>query len=230
MMWLAVAVTLAAGAPVEDPIPPFTGEATPPAASAAGETTAAAPAPASPAAPKAWALGLEAGLDVPAPQRFPMASTRLELAWRTHLGAAVLGAVGARTGYSYVAGEHSAADPVLGVDEHALVMAHRIPMRVLVRMGLQSDSLPMEVGAQASGGADVAIITAQSFGRGSSLTAVLPAFSAGAYLSIPMGDALGIGVVGEWDSALADLAAVAPGVSGDLSALRLAVLMTFAFG
>ena len=64
MMWLTVAVTLAAGAPAEVPIPPLADDATVLDTKPASETMAAAPAPAPPAAPTPWALGLEVGFDV----------------------------------------------------------------------------------------------------------------------------------------------------------------------
>ena len=232
MMWLPVALVLTAAAPPDIPIPPIAEAEPAPAAvptPAASAEAPATPAPA-PASRKPWAVGLELGLDIPAAQRFPMASTRLGLDWRAPLAAGVFGGVGVLTGYSYVVGEQAVADPVLGVDEHALLMAHRIPLRARLRLGLDAEGAPVAVGVQASGGADVAVISAQSFGRQASLTSVMPALSAGGFLDIAMGPQLGFGVVGEWDSALADLAAAAPGLSGDLSAFRLAVLMTFAFG
>lgn len=232
-MWLSVVLVLTAAAPPELPIPPIDA-AEPPASGpvadpAAGVAAPAAPAtPAAPAALKPIAVGLELGLDIPGAQRFPMASTRLALDWRTTLAPGIAGALGFATGYSYVAGEQSVADPVLGVDDHALLMAHRIPLRARLRLGIAAEDAPVVVGLQGSGGADVALIGAASFGRTGSLTTVLPAYSLGGFLDVAMGPALGIGVVGEWDSASAELPAT-PGLSGDLSAFRLAVLMTFAF-
>jgi hypothetical protein len=174
------------------------------------------------------ALSLEVGIDVPAAQRLPMASTRLELDWRLALPASAFAGVGLRSGYSFVSGEVAVADPVLGVDNHALLMAHRIPMRMVGRLGLNGDGI--DVGILASGGADVALIQAQSFGRVGSQTAVMPAGSVGGFLDIALGDAFSLGVMGEWDSAVADLAALTPGLSGDLSALRLALVVNFLFG
>lgn len=234
MMWLPVAFALTAATPPDLPIPPLAEPETPPATAPATAPAASAAGPAqthaAPASLTPWAIGLELGLDIPAAQRFPMASTRLGIDWRTPLAAGVFGGVGLLSGYSYVAGEQAVADPVLGVDEHALVMAHRIPLRARLRLGLDADGAPVAVGLQASGGADIAVVSAQSFGRQASLTSVMPALSVGGFLNIAMGPQLGLGVVGEWDSAQADLAAAAPGLSGDLSAFRLAILMTFGFG
>ena len=221
-MWLPVVLAVAATLPglVQAPeaaptTPAVSAEAPPP--------TAAAP-----AGPHAMALSLDLGVDVPASQRLPMASSRLELGWRLALPASVIAGVGLRSGYSYVAGEVAVADPVLGVDNHALLMAHRIPMRMVGRLGLDGDGV--DVGVVASGGADIALIEAQSFGRVGSQTAVMPAGSVGGFLDIAMGDALSLGVLGEWDAATADLAALTPGLSGDLSAFRLALVVNFLFG
>jgi hypothetical protein len=175
-----------------------------------------------------WALGLEVGLDVPTAERLPMASTRVDLGWRMALPQSTFASVGLRTGYSYVAGETGAADPVLGVDEHALLMAHRIPVRAAGRLGLRADS-GAEVGVLASGGVDVALVSAQSFGRVVSTTATTPAGSVGGFVSLPMGDAVGLALVGEWDAAAVDLAALTPGVPGDLSAFRLALAVNLRF-
>ena len=214
-------------APVIDAAPvttPVTTPLTTPVVGAEAVPTNAVPT----TAPHSTALSQEVGIDVPAAQRLPMASTRLELDWRLALPASAFAGVGLRSGYSFVSGEVAVADPVLGVDNHALLMAHRIPMRMVGRLGLNGDGI--DVGILASGGADVALIQAQSFGRGGSQTAVMPAGSVGGFLDIALGDALSLGVMGEWDSAVADLAALTPGLSGDLSALRLALVVNFLFG
>ena len=44
----------------------------------------------------------------------------------------------------------------------------------------------------------------------------------GQHLDVAMGDGMAWGLVGEWDFAQADLAALTPGIPGDLSSLRLA--------
>lgn len=177
----------------------------------------------------AFGLGLDAGLDLPVDDaRFPMASTRIELVWRAPLGGPLVVNLGLRSGYSYAAGESAVTDAALGVDEHALLMAHRIPLRGLARFGLRGEGL--EAGLQASGGADVVLLEARSFGRSASSNALTAAMSAGAYALVPMGDALSLGLVGEWDSALVDVAARTPGLSGDLSAMRIALLASFLFG
>jgi len=177
----------------------------------------------------AFGLGLDAGLDLPVDDaRFPMASTRVELVWRAPLGGPLVVNLGLRSGYSYAAGESAVSDAALGVDAHALLMAHRIPLRGLARFGLRGEGL--EAGLQASGGADVVLLEARSFGRSASSNALTAAMSAGAYALVPMGDALSLGLVGEWDSALVDIAARTPGLSGDLSAMRIALLASFLFG
>lgn len=221
-MWLPVVLAVAATLPGLAQAP----EAAP--ATPAVSAEAPAPTAAAPTAPHAMALSLDVGVDVPASQRLPMASSRLELGWRLALPASVFAGVGLRSGYSYVAGEVAVADPVLGVDNHALLMAHRIPMRMVGRLGLDGDGV--DVGVIASGGADIALIQAQSFGRVGSQTAVMPAGSVGGFLDIAMGDSLSLGVLGEWDAATADLAALTPGLSGDLSAFRLALVVNFLFG
>ena len=239
-MWLPVVLVVAATLPgriplATEPTPVSAAPATPaPVIDVAPATTPvvgaeAAPMAAAPTtAPHSTALSLDVGVDIPAAQRLPMASTRLELDWRLTLPASAFAGVGLRSGYSFVSGEVAVADPVLGVDNHALLMAHRIPMRMVGRLGLNGDGI--DVGILASGGADVALIQAQSFGRGGSQTAVMPAGSVGGFLDIALGDALSLGVMGEWDSAVADLAALTPGLSGDLSALRLALVVNFLFG
>lgn len=214
-MWLSVAVVLASLSVAQPAVATGDGVASPPAPSVVFHP---------------WSLGLELGLDVPGTNRLPMASTRVDLGWRTPLGRGAFGGVALRTGYSYVAGEQAVADPVLGTDAHALLMAHRIPMRAQLRLGLKADGAPVEVGVQVSGGADVAVIQAQSFGRQSSSTAVMPGLSAGGFMNVALGESVGLGALGEWDSATADLAAGTPGLSGDLSAIRIAVVMTFVFG
>ena len=239
-MWLPVVLVVAATLPgriplAAEPTPVSAAPATPaPVIDAAPVTTPVVGADATPmaaaptTAPHSTALSLDVGVDIPSAQRLPMASTRLELDWRLTLPASAFAGVGLRSGYSFVSGEVAVADPVLGVDNHALLMAHRIPMRMVGRLGLNGDGI--DVGIMASGGADVALIQAQSFGRVGTQTAVMPAGSIGGFLDIALGDALSLGVMGEWDSAVADLAALTPGLSGDLSALRLALVVNFLFG
>jgi hypothetical protein len=190
--------------------------------------TVAAPPP-STRALSPWDVALQLGLDVPGAPRLPMASTRVDVAMQLSLPSQAFASVGARTGYSYVAGDVSVVDPVLGVDEHALLMAHRVPVRLVGRAGLRGDD-GLAVGVLASGGADVALVQAQSFGRVAQTTSFVPGGSVGAFVTRNFGDTMQLGVVGEWDSATVDLAAAAPGLSGDLSALRLALDLHFNFG
>jgi hypothetical protein len=176
-----------------------------------------------------WELALQLALDVPAAPRLPMASTRVDVARQFALPASTFAAVGVRVGYSYVAGEVPVVDPVLGVDEHALVMAHRVPLRVVGRIGLRADDA-LSAGLIGSAGADVAFAWAQSFGRVTSPQGLVPGASLGAFVSCALSESLLLGLVGEIDTAAIDLSAATPGLSGDLSAVRLALDLHIPFG
>ena len=209
----------------EPPPPPPPPAPAPPVTSTATTTVAAAPT----RALSPWDVALQLGLDVPGAPRLPMASTRVDVAMQLSLPSNAFASVGARTCYSYVAGDIAVVDPVLGVDEHALLMAHRVPVRLVGRAGLRGDD-GLAAGLVVSGGADVALVQAQSFGRVAQTTSFVPGGSVGAFVTRNFGDTMQLGVVGEWDSAAVDLAAAAPGLSGDLSALRLALDLHFNFG
>jgi hypothetical protein len=222
-------------APAPEPAPPAAAAAqdAPPAPAPLATTTAALPpSPVATTTIRAlapWDLALQIGLDVPGAPRLPMASTRLDLGLQFALPASTFGSVGLRTGYSYVAGDIAVVDPVLGVDEHALLMAHRVPVRLVGRAGLRGDNA-LAIGLVASGGVDVAFVQAQSFGRVASTSSLVPGASVGAFVTRAFGDAMDIGLSGEWDTAAVDLAASTPGLSGDLAALRLTLDLHFIFG
>ncbi|MDP2343398.1 MAG: hypothetical protein Q8O67_20740 [Deltaproteobacteria bacterium] len=200
----------------------------------AATTTATMPPATTTAAFRPWVFGLETGLDVPVDQRLLMASARIAGGLRLDLPAGVVAGGGLRTGYSYVAGQGPVADAGLGVDDAAFLMAHRIPIRGEGRIGWRAADGPLdgpvEIGAIGSAGADVVLLQSNAFGRKGSSTALAPGFSVGGYLSFGLGDSLALGLLGEWDAAVVDLASTAPGVSGDLSAARLAITLSFAFG
>ncbi len=219
---------------MEDPPAAPTTTATTTAATATEATATAAPTATTATSFAPWALQFDAGLDVPVDQRLPMASVRLGGAGRLELPNLLVATIGLRTGYSYVAGQGAVADPTLGLDAAAFLMAHRVPLRGDLRLGVRADDgpfdRPLEMGIVASGGADLVFAQTNAFGRAASSTAVTPGLSLGAYLSFALDERLGIGVVGEWDSAAVDVRSTAPGVSGDLSAVRVALALSLSFG
>jgi hypothetical protein len=195
-------------------------------------TTGVADSTTAPALPRRlspWDVSLQLALDFPASPRLPMASTRIDVTRQFALPSQSFACLGVRTGYSYVAGDIAVVDPALGVDQHALLMAHRVPLRLVARAGLRADD-GLAVGAIVSGGADVAAVQAQSFGRVATPLALVPGASLGAFATRSFGETMHFGVVGEWDSAALDLSATTPGLSGDLSALRIAFELHFDFG
>lgn len=253
-MWLSLALALALAPPkapktppppppppaaptVIEPVvaePPPPPPAPPPPVTTTETTTTATTATmvASPPATRAlspWDVALQLGLDVPGAPRLPMASTRVDVGLQFALPGSTFAGVGVRTGYSYIAGDLAVVDPVLGTDEHALLMAHRVPVRLVGRAGLRADDA-LAVGLVASGGVDVALVQAQSFGRVAAPTSFVPGASVGAFVTRAFGETMDIGVSGEWDTATVDLAASTPGLSGDLSSLRLALDLHFNFG
>lgn len=213
-MWVPLALALVvagAATDAEDPAP------------------AAAPAAITRASVHPWGVGLEVGFDLPFERvQLPMPSARLEFTRRLTLPMSTFAIIGVRTGYSYGAGEGRAADPVLGVDEHAFLMAHRVPVRALGRLGLHADGA--DAGIQLSGGLDVVAVQAQSFGRTTAFTAMTAAASLGGFVTVPLGRDFALGLVGEWDTARIDLSTLTPGLTGDLSGIRLALLVSFLFG
>jgi hypothetical protein len=136
--------------------------------------------------------------------------------------------LGVRSGYSFVSGELAVADSVLGVDNHALLMAQRMPVRAAGRLGLRSESVA--AGVLASAGADVVNVHAQSFGRVADAMVLVPGASVGGFVTFALNDTAALGFVGEYDVAAVDLSALTPGVSGDLSAVRVALCLKLSFG
>ncbi len=203
-----------------------------PTAAVTATATPVTPTPAQPFQP--LGLGIDAALELPVAARFPMASTRIDFRYQVPAGAALV-AVGLRSGYSYLAGQGPVEDPRLGADAAAYLLAHQIPLQVVAAVGLRADEAPLvhlPLRASVMGGAGTRFVfgEAHSFGRTASVFAVVPVLTLGGSLELELSNALRVGLLGEYDAARLDLAAAAPGVSGDLSTIRLGLNVTYAWG
>jgi hypothetical protein len=162
-----------------------------------------------------------------------MGSMRLDLDHRLVLSGPLFAELGARTGYAYVAGKGLVRDAALGSDATAFMMAHRIPVRAYGALGVRlnpSSPMPIDIGLNASGGFDFAFVQAHSFGRTVTPFLAAPGVSTGVFLDVNVVDKFSIGTTAEWDSSVfSDLAAIAPGWSGDLSAFRIALHLSYRF-
>lgn len=215
--------------PVESAAP--LGEAPAPAVSAIVPTAA----PTTPAQPfQPLGLGIDAALELPAAPRFPMASTRVDFRYQVPAGPALV-AVGLRSGYSYLAGQGPVEDARLGTDAAGYLLAHQIPLQVVAAIGLRADEaplfhLPLRANLMGGAGTRLVIGEAHSFGRTAAVFSVVPVLTLGGSLELELSAALRVGLLGEWEAARLDLASAAPGVSGDLSAIRLGLNVTYAWG
>ena len=101
-------------------------------------------------------------------------------------------------------------------------------MRAAGRLGLAGDTVA--AGVVASVGANIVSVHAQSFGRVADALVVVPGASVGGFVDVALNDTAAVGLVGEYDVDVVDLAALTPGVSCDLSAVRLALFLKLSFG
>jgi hypothetical protein len=175
---------------------------------------------------------MSAGLDVPGSPYLPLPALRVDVLHRIELMGPVFIDMGGRLGYSYDASKGVAHDALLGTDTAAFVMAHRIPLRAYGSLGvhLNQAGLPIDVGMLATGGADLAFVQAHSFGKSANLFSAAPSYSAGGFMDVIVTEGIGVGITTEWEGAnFTALPQQVLGVSGDMSAFRLALHLSCSF-
>lgn len=180
-----------------------------------------------------FSFGLDAALDVPAHGLWPMASARLDFRYRMPVLDALTAELGLRGGYSYRAGKGPVTDAALGVDQAAFLVAHTIPLYAVAGVSFGSGEpsafgIPLRLSTWAGPGVALAIGNAQAFGRRADVLAIAPAGVFGLALEVLQTPELRYGIVVE-----GELIGIEPGVpalAGDLSALRLGLTVSYAFG
>lgn len=178
------------------------------------------------------ALRLDVGVDMPLASRTPMASTRADFHWEGMSRFGLLQA-GLRGGYSYAMAEQAVVDAALGVEPHALVMLHGIPVELIAGWSARIPSAPVfkapvRAGVYGTGGLRVVTGSVRAWGRTADVLTVAPAAAVGGSLDVELGT-IRLGAFAEWNVAGIALPE-APGVSGDLGGARLGLAITFGLG
>lgn len=179
-------------------------------------------------------LSLDAALDLPTAGLWPMASGRLDLRYRLPLGAAVVGEAGLRSGYGYRAFKGTGRDARYGEDPAAYLRAHMVPVYGIAALALGTGDespllvIPLRLSAYGGLGAHIAFGEAHGFGRTASLLAAAPSALVGGSVELMQTAQLRYGLFAEWE--MCRFAHGVPGAPEDLSAARVGLTASYAFG
>ncbi len=182
---------------------------------------------------QAGGFSLDTALDVSTAGQLPMASTRMQLSFFMPLLQKLQAGFGLRAGYSLHSFKGAVYDAALGSDANAILALHAIPVMAVASLGYSSgEALIFGKAARSSLyaglGSDVFFGQAQAFGRSVQLLQAQPAWMLGAALAIQHSPGLNYGLFAEWQHSQIS-AADLPGISTDMSMMRVGLRVAFAF-